>query len=189
MKKSLTVLAAAIAAVAAIGLSSVGSAFAAGYDGASWQTVQSAIPPLGFQLYCLKNPQQCRASGRSSVQATDTIMATLVKVNSSVNVQIKPRNDVIGDTWTSDPVSGYGDCEDYAMTKRSHLIRMGLPASALRLAYVQTRWGEDHAVLVVRTNAGEFVLDNLTSAVLPIQRTGLHLKSISSANPAQWTRS
>jgi predicted transglutaminase-like cysteine proteinase len=186
MKKSSNILAAAIAA---IGLLSVGSASAAGYPVARWQLVQSAVPPLGFQLYCLKNPQQCRASGQSSLQATDTVMATLAKVNSSVNLQIKPRNDVVGDTWTVDPASGYGDCEDYAMTKRSHLIRMGLPASALRMAYVETRWGEDHAVLVVRTNAGEFVLDNLTSAILPIQRTGLRLKSISSANPTQWVRS
>jgi predicted transglutaminase-like cysteine proteinase len=183
MKKSAI---AAIAAMAAFGLLSIGDASAAGYRG-GWSAYQgrSAVPPLGFQLYCLENPQQCRASGKSSVQATGNMMATLMQVNASVNHQIKPRNEV-GDTWSVDPT--YGDCEDYAMTKRSHLIGKGVPSSALRIAYVKTSWGEGHAVLVVRTDSGEFVLDNLTSAVLPIQRTGLRVMSMSSANPTRWYR-
>jgi predicted transglutaminase-like cysteine proteinase len=178
---------AAIAAIAAIGLLSVGSASADGYHGGRWHTVRSrgALPPLGFQLYCLKNPEQCRASGKSSVEATRSMMATLIRVNSSVNWSIKPRNEA-GDTWSIDPT--YGDCEDYAMTKRSHLIRMGVPASALRIAYVKTSWGEGHAVLVVRTDTGELVLDNLTRAILPIQQTGLRVVSMSGANPNQWVR-
>ena len=172
--------------MAVFGLLSTNSASAAGYHG-SWNSFQGrgAVPPLGFQLYCLEHPQNCRASGKSSVQATGNMMATLMQVNVSVNHQIKPRNEV-GDTWSVDPA--YGDCEDYAMTKRSHLIGMGVPSSALRIAYVKTSWGEDHAVLVVRTDSGEFVLDNLTSAVLPIQRTGLRVVSMSSANPTQWYR-
>ena len=188
MNKSATILAAAITV---IGLFSAGAAQADGYRGGRWGVFhhQGAAAPLGFQLYCLKNPQQCRASGKSSVAATGGVMATLARVNSSVNWSIKPRNDVGADTWTSDPTSGYGDCEDYAMTKRSHLIGMGLPSSALRIAYVKTRWGEGHAVLVVRTNSGEFVLDNLTSAILPIQQTGLRVMSMSSANPTEWYRS
>jgi len=91
-----------------------------------------------------------------------------------------------GDTWSVDPA--YGDCEDYAMTKRSHLIHMGVPASALRIAYVKTSWGEGHAVLVVRTDSGELVLDNLTRAILPIQQTGLRVVSMSGANPSRWVR-
>jgi predicted transglutaminase-like cysteine proteinase len=182
MNKSATIFAAAIAA---IGLLSGGSALADGYRGGHWRALHTAVAPLGFQLYCLKNPQQCRASGKSSVQATGDMMATLARVNSTVNWSIKPRNEA-GDTWSVDPSSGYGDCEDYAMTKRSHLIGLGVPSSALRIAYVKTSWGEGHAVLVVRTDSGEYVLDNLRNSILPIQQTGLRVVSISSANPVQW---
>lgn len=41
-----------------------------------------------------------------------------------------------------------------------------MPAADLSLAVVRTSWGEMHAVLLVSTNRGELVLDNLTSAVM-----------------------
>ena len=36
------------------------------------------------------------------------------------------------------PTDGYGDCEDYALTKRRDLIAAGFPAQALRIAVVLT---------------------------------------------------
>lgn len=65
------------------------------------------------------------------------------------------------DYWEAG-LGGRGDCEDYVLTKRRVLIERGIPAEALSIALVRTRWGEDHAVLLVATPDGEYVLDNLT---------------------------
>ena len=48
----------------------------------------------------------------------------------------------------------------------------GLPRRAMRMTVVIDELGEGHAVLMVRTNRGDFVLDNKTSSVLPWHRTG-----------------
>ena len=41
---------------------------------------------------------------------------------------------------------------------------------ALLLSEVATSWGEHHLILVVRTSAGDLVLDNLTSQIRPWTR-------------------
>ncbi|MFN7389144.1 transglutaminase-like cysteine peptidase [Brevundimonas sp.] len=38
----------------------------------------------------------------------------------------------------------------------------GVPAEALSIAIVETRWGETHAVLLLASDRGEFVLDSLS---------------------------
>ena len=55
-----------------------------------------------------------------------------------------------------------GDCEDYVLAKRSALIEAGVSPDALSIAIVRTQWGELHAVLLVATDRGELVLDNLS---------------------------
>ena len=80
-----------------------------------------------------------------------------------------------------------GDCEDFALTKRRALIRAGIPASSLLMAVARTRYGEGHAVLVARTTAGDFVLDNRGNALREWHRTDLSwLKIASAENPRIW---
>lgn len=55
-----------------------------------------------------------------------------------------------------------GDCEDYVLAKRASLIEAGVPAAALSIAIVETAWGESHAVLLLASDQGEYVLDNLS---------------------------
>ena len=142
--------------------------------------------PLGYQLMCLKTPAECRGGGAASVKATGDIMQTLTSVNSRVNRAIRPRHDAGGaDVWSVNVSSG--DCEDYALTKRHALIKAGLPASALRIAYVKTRRGEDHAILVVKTTRGDYALDNLHASVRPLSQTGYRVISVSGADPLQWS--
>ncbi len=99
----------------------------------------------------------------------------LSKVNSNVNAAIWPEDDSRHygrvEYWTI-PTDGYGDCEDYALTKRKNLAEMGLPLSALRIAVVVTPSAVRHAVLTVVTDKGDYVLDNLTDDILPWDRTG-----------------
>lgn len=139
--------------------------------------------PLQFQLYCLKNPDDCRRSRRSKVEYTASLQLTLQTVNSRVNRSILPRKDV-RDVWSAS--THHGDCDDYVMTKRRALMRAGLPASALRVAIVRTRRGEGHSVLIVKTSAGELVLDNLRSVIIRPNETGYRFVSVSTADPLRW---
>jgi predicted transglutaminase-like cysteine proteinase len=142
--------------------------------------------PLGYQLMCLKAPQECKGGGKAKITVTSDVMATLKRVNSHVNRTIKPRYDAAGaDVWNANATSG--DCEDYVLAKRKALIKAGLPASSLRIAYVKTRKGEGHAILVVKTNGKDLVLDNLTATVKPLSQTGYRIISMSGANPRNWS--
>ena len=66
---------------------------------------------------------------------------------------------------------GAGDCEDFQLLKRHRLVEAGLPRRAMRMTVVLDDQDEGHAVLMVRTDRGDLILDNKTMAVLPWQRT------------------
>ncbi|MGZ3304368.1 MAG: transglutaminase-like cysteine peptidase [Asticcacaulis sp.] len=99
-------------------------------------------------------------------------------VNDEVNRIMRGATDEqvyhIADYWNApDLVPGVrGDCEDYALEKRRLLIQHGIPAAALSIAIVKTRLGDDHAVLIVSSQQGDFVLDNLQYDVRSWRRTG-----------------
>jgi hypothetical protein len=57
------------------------------------------------------------------------------------------------------------DCVGYVRAKREALTQAGLPAGALSPAVVRTQGGVIHAVLLVRTTDGDYVLDNLSPYV------------------------
>jgi len=148
--------------------------------------VAGSHPPLGYQLMCLETPQECKGGGKERVTVTSEVMATLKSVNSHFNRTIKPRYDAAGtDVWNVSATAG--DCEDYVLAKRRALIRAGIPASSLRIAYVKTRNGVGHAVLVVKTNGWDLVLDNLSATIKPLSQTGYRIIAISGANPLNWS--
>lgn len=101
----------------------------------------------------------------------------LERTNKMVNLAITPREDVatygVADYWATPLENGVksGDCEDYVLEKRHQLVTAGLPASALSIAVVLTEKGEAHAVLVVATSTGDYVLDNRTPWILPWAQT------------------
>ena len=172
-KRAATVIAATAIAAVSFGLTTL-PASAAGKA------------PLGYQLMCLKTPSECKGGGASKVQATQDVMAILKRVNTRVNSAIKPRNDSGADVWNANATTS-GDCEDYVLAKRRALMREGLPASALRIAYVKTRSGVGHAILVVKTSKGDYVLDNLNRSVRPLSQAGYRIISMSGANPMKWS--
>ncbi|RAK52648.1 transglutaminase-like cysteine peptidase [Phenylobacterium deserti] len=104
---------------------------------------------------------------------------TLLKtVNSQTNAAIQSAEDRqthgVADFWDTPLESGrtVGDCEDYALEKRRALKAAGVPPHALDIAIGVTPWGETHAVLLVRTSQGDYVLDNLTDWVRRWDLTG-----------------
>src|SRR5215207_11705837 len=105
----------------------------------------------------------------------------LATINRVVNQRIKPITDLkhwgVVDRWDY-PDDGWGDCEDYQLLKRKLLAERGLPRRAMRMTVVQDDKGEGHAVLMVRTDRGDFILDNQRAAILPWTRTGRACKLV-----------
>lgn len=137
----------------------------------------AAIVPPGFISFCVRFADQCReAPGASqSVSLTAQTWQTMQQVNASVNDAIWPEEDEKHygreEYWTI-PTDGYGDCEDFALTKRKQLMAAGFPEPSLRIAVVDTPQQARHAVLTVVTDKGDFVLDNLQSGVAPWNSLG-----------------
>ena len=140
------------------------------------QGTPSKAPP-GFVSFCTNDPGQCEPGTMSRAVLTldPSAWRLLSDINASVNESVKSESDEqhFGrpEVWTI-ALDGRGDCEDFALTKRKQLIDAGLPEPALRMAVVVTLRGEQHTVLTVATNRGDFVLDNLTNDVLSWNRTG-----------------
>jgi predicted transglutaminase-like cysteine proteinase len=116
---------------------------------------------------CLAAEDGCR------VALDGTRERELRRVHAVVNAMIRPMSDLaahgVAERWQ--PVDGRagGDCDDYALTKLYRLVELGWPRDALRLTMASLPDGEDHLVLTVRTDRGDYVLDNLRAEPLPWQ--------------------
>lgn len=153
------------------------------------------VGPTGFYVLCSVIPSACRVqrarnvgSTASGVKLTIETLGLLDRVNRDVNGAMRPRPESgRTDVWKIGGSSG--DCEDYALTKRAALLRKGFPTSALLMTTVITGRGESHAVLMVRTDRGDFVLDNLNQIVKPWNSTGYKFLTMQSPdNPRVWVR-
>ena len=151
-----------------------------------------SLPPVGFVTFCRSNGEDCRAGvgGEHVVQLTASKLEQLQAVNSYVNDSVDPVTDLelYGEVevWTY-PRDGKGDCEDYVLLKRRLLIERGWPQGALSITVVRDEGNEGHAVLTVRTDAGDLVLDNKNPNVLPWKETSYtFVKQQSKENPLVW---
>lgn len=110
--------------------------------------------------------------------ATGEVWNTITRVNRRVNKAVIFREDDrtwgASDYWALPLENGVrsGDCEDYVLEKRRALQAEGVPGEALSIALVITPWGESHAVLLIATQKGEMVLDNLSPWIVPWSETG-----------------
>ncbi|HTO66325.1 MAG TPA: transglutaminase-like cysteine peptidase [Bradyrhizobium sp.] len=148
------------------------------------------LAPFQHVRFCLRYPADCKSDStqKDRVELSEQTSELLNRVNRSVNAAITPTLKTYGtnieDRWTIAPARG--DCNDYAVTKRHELIADGVPARVLRLSVVKTASGIGHLVLVVATTKGDLVLDNLTDAIRPWQRTGYEWLKIQSAADARF---
>jgi predicted transglutaminase-like cysteine proteinase len=147
--------------------------------------------PVGHAEFCNSRPDECRANPNpvALVSLTEGLWQQLLSVNAGVNQHVVPVTDQdlyqVAEFWTYP--NGYGDCEDYALAKRRELVNAGWPASTLLMAVVKQANGEGHAVLMVRTDRGDLVLDNQVGSVdLWSQTPYKFIKRQSQANAGQW---
>ncbi|MFD1199222.1 transglutaminase-like cysteine peptidase [Brucella gallinifaecis] len=145
--------------------------------------------PYGHLDYCKRSPRDCGAHrALRPMKLTPERMKVLQSVNASVNAAIKPVSDQQNygkrDYWTI-PKNGKGDCEDYVLLKRARLIARGMHPSQLLITMVQG--SEAHIVLSVRTDQGDYILDNMRKEVLPVEKTSYrYIKMQSPAHAGQW---
>ncbi|ATN34205.1 hypothetical protein ACO34A_10375 [Rhizobium sp. ACO-34A] len=145
------------------------------------------LAPYAFVRFCVQTPQECALKqGAKEVGLSTDVAIDIASINRSVNHGIAPRNDRRGrDVWSLSP--RYGDCDDYAVTKRRKLMEAGLPARSIRLAIGRTPDGQGHAVFIVRTRTSDLVLDNRSDAIKRVNEVDLvWIKMESADNPKWW---
>lgn len=152
----------------------------------------STSPPIGFVQFCRDNPQDCesRPHERTSITLNEASWRKIVKINADVNREVVAVTDQehwgIPEHWGY-PEDGKGDCEDFVLEKRRRLIKAGFPANTLLITVVRDQKGDGHAVLTVKTDRGDFVLDNQEGKILAWRDTGYrYIKRQSDENPTRW---
>jgi predicted transglutaminase-like cysteine proteinase len=146
--------------------------------------------PAEFSGLCSRSAWACSNSGTGNVRAGKTMLSVAKSVNAQFNPSIAPRTDQQAygrsEYWTL-PDRGVGDCEDYALAKQKALIEQGVPPNRLYLAAVVGSPQDPHMVLVMRTDSGDYVLDNLSARVKPWQATRYtFMKMQSSRDRRRW---
>ncbi len=149
-------------------------------------------PPIGWIEFCTEHPKECAttASAPRDVVLSAKSWKDLVRVNKWVNDSVMPVTDMdhwgVVEKW-SYPDDGKGDCEDYVLLKRRLLIQAGWPREALLITVVRDKKGDGHAVLTVKTDRGDFVLDNQEESILLWSDTGYRfVKRQSQRDPNVW---
>jgi predicted transglutaminase-like cysteine proteinase len=170
---------------AAIGAASAAELYATVGD-------RTQAPPIGWTQFCRTYAGECDTQ---PMVPRDVVLGgkawnELNRINLWANHNIKPMTDtdhygVI--QWWRYPDDGAGACHSYALLKRRMLMQAGWPRQALLMTIVREADGAGHAVLTVRTDRGEFILDNLTDAILLWSKTPYHYyKRQSQDDPNIW---
>ena len=138
--------------------------------------------PRAYHAMCARDPDLCREDQQAAAdpgagpaaRLTAGIWHDLNSVNMAVNQSMTPREDIelygASDFWTL--ARNFGDCEDFMISKKRALIDAGWRADQLLYAVVEGIDTPYHAVLIVRTELGDFVLDNLTDRIVAWENSG-----------------
>lgn len=134
----------------------------------------TSTAPGGFSGVCSRYNWAC--ANTAQAQMSNSALLRLAKVvNNKVNRKTRSIEDKTQfgreEYWTL-PTRRGGDCEDFALLKKKTLIEHGVASKNLLIATVLDTRLRSHAVLVVRTAKGDFVLDNLNKRMLPWKKTG-----------------
>jgi predicted transglutaminase-like cysteine proteinase len=147
--------------------------------------------PIGHYEFCKRLPDECNIRSRNVMpeKMNHDFWQLIVNVNSDDNHKIKPLTDMeiygVEEYWAyPDKV---GDCEDYVLLKRRDLMQAGISPANLLITVVRKPDGEGHAVLTVRTDKGDFILDNLVDGVKNWSETEYtYLKRQATNNSGRW---
>lgn len=145
--------------------------------------------PEGFSTVCDAYGWACaRLTGKS--MADDDLVALASEINETVNASVTEISDSsqygVADLWAL-PTARGGDCEDMALLKKQMMLQRGVGSDRLLIATVLDRTREPHAVLILRSAAGDLVLDNLDRQIKPWRSTGYSfLRMQDPGKPEHW---
>jgi predicted transglutaminase-like cysteine proteinase len=153
--------------------------------------------PSGWQQFCAENADECRpdADQARDVVLTPELLQQLYETNQYVNDRVSWTSDDAlygkAERWTL-PLDR-GDCEDIVLLKRKMLARLGWPQGSLLITTVEEPGPAKgsvkgrHAVLTVRSDRGEMILDNQTPEILFWYETKYrYLSRQSATDPNVW---
>lgn len=147
--------------------------------------------PIGHYQFCRENPGECHSTrgNMTAPRVTEAGWRAVRDINSSINARITPVTDE--ELYGQDEKWAYptkaGDCEDFVLAKREALMKRGFPEASLLITVVRKPDGEGHAVLTLRTAAGDYILDNLEDQVKPWFATPyLYLKRQATFDSGRW---
>jgi predicted transglutaminase-like cysteine proteinase len=182
------------AALAVFAILANGAATAQGRAMAYAQHGEESAAPIGWHMFCQETEGRgdCNAPALRATNADldERRWRDLLAINARVNREIEPVTDLdhwgVAERWNY-PTDGKGDCEDYVLEKRKRLMQAGFPRQALLITVVRDKKGDGHAVLMVRTDRGDFILDNQEQKVKLWTDTGYrYIKRQSQENPNRW---
>ncbi|KAA3503909.1 transglutaminase [Rhizobium rhizogenes] len=157
------------------------------------RVIGKANPPIGHYEFCQTYQSECQATSVDTgpMKLTEERWKAMLDVNYTANTTITPMTDMeiygVEERWAY-PTT-VGDCEDFVLLKRKMLMNKGFSASNLLITVVLQPNGEGHAVLTVRTDRGDFVLDNMRNKVMNWSETEYtYLKRQDTANPGRWVK-
>lgn len=148
--------------------------------------------PIGHYEFCKRSPSECsvRPADQRPQVIDDALWGQIWRINMAVNDAVRPMSDFdiygLDEYWTY-PDQLVGDCEDYVLEKRRQLAELGISLSNLLITVLRKPDGEGHAVLTLRTDRGDFILDNLNNELMPWYETGYRfLKRQASNHTGRW---
>ena len=156
-------------------------------------TAGRTLQPIGHKVFCQQYRSECmvKSSNTKAPKLSRKRWEQMVEINNQINIAIEPVTDQEyynqEELWTYP--KKYGDCEDYVLLKRYMLMQMGWPASSLLITVVKQTSGDGHAVLTVRTDKADYILDNLRMKIRPWNKTEYrYLKRQSVKDTGKWTK-
>jgi predicted transglutaminase-like cysteine proteinase len=185
-----------VAAIAIGFFVAASSAYAIPLSRGAWPiytvVVEKTTPPDGWAEFCHNYTPECdvKSATPRKIALTTEVWDKITEVNHWANAHIKPTPDRKHwgriNKWDF-AEDGRGDCKDYVLVKRRMLMQAGLPREALLISVVWTPQNKGHAVLIVRTDKGDYILDNLASKVVLWNQTPYdYVMRQTQANPNAW---
>ena len=188
-RRAITVFA-KLSLVVALGLTAPGLSEAASSKSTSHIVARKAIAaPEGASGLCRQHAWACKKAGGGAMPDR-SVLKLAGQINVTVNRRVRAVSDRqqygVEEVWAL-PTRRGGDCEDFALLKKKELIAAGMRPQDLLIATVLDRKRGSHAVLVLRTSSGDYVLDNLSNRIKPWRETGYSfIRMQNPQNPDRW---